>query len=176
MRRLSLITLALAAAWFPAGCRRTQPPKVEIIDEEMPKFATMVHVADPKAAPQLVRGFYALEQGSWRWTAPKFAVTLRPPRTAAERGATLQLKFSLAEPVLAHTKTMTLRASIGGTALAPETYSTPGDYIFTRDVPASLMTGDSVTIDFSVDKWLPATASDHRDLALIVSTIGFELK
>ncbi len=177
MRKLIIVVLGLAPLiLIPSGCKRKQPAKVEVIEEEAPKLATVVHVADPKATVQLVRGFYELEQNSWRWTAGKFAVALRPPRGASDRGAVLQLKFAIADAVLDRVKSMTVRARAGKLELAPETYTKPGEQIYSRDVPAAVLGGEVVTFEFEVDKFLPPGAVEQRELALIVTTVGLELK
>jgi hypothetical protein len=177
MRQLTVFLLALASlSPFLTGCKRKPPAKVEVIEQEAPRLATVVHVADPKATVQLVRGFYELEQNAWRWTASRFAVALRPPRGGAERGALLQLKFTIADPVIERVKSMTLKARAGKVELAPETYTKPGEYLYSRDVPAAALAGEVVVFEFEVDHFLPAGAVEQRELALIVSTIGLELK
>jgi hypothetical protein len=167
-----LTFLVLAAP----GCKRKQPVKVEVIEEEAPKLATMLHVADPKAAIQLVKGFYELEQNTWRWTAGRFAVALRPPRGASDRGAVLQLRLVVADAVIDRLKSMTLKSRAGKQEFAPETYTKAGQYVYSRDVPASLLGGEVVTFEFQVDKALPPGAVEQRELALIVTTVGLELK
>ena len=115
-----IVVLGLAPLFVaPMGCKRKQPVKVEVVEEEAPQLATVIHVADPKATVQLVKGFYELEQNSWRWTAGKFAVALRPPRGASERGAVLQLKLAVADAVLERVKSMTVKARAGKVELAP---------------------------------------------------------
>ncbi len=177
MRKLTLILAGAAPLiLLSEGCKRSQPAKVEVIEQESPALATVVHVADPKATIQLVKGFHELEQNSWRWTASHFSVALRPPRNSSERGAMLQLKFSIADAVMDRVKSMTLRARSGKVEFAPETYVKPGEQIYSREVPASLLGGEIVAFDFEVDKFLPPGPADQRELALIVSSIGLELK
>ncbi len=169
-----LLILLLSGA---AGCKR-QPKTadLEATEEETQALFSVVHVADARASLQLVKGFHDVEQNAWRWTMQKFAVTLKPPAGASQRGATLQLKFVVPEPVIDRLKSVTLSANAEGTALASETYSKPGDYVFTRDVPASALGGDAVAIDFALDKVLPPSPSDQRELGVIVSSIGLEPK
>jgi hypothetical protein len=177
MRKLIIVVVGLAPLLAaPMGCQRKQPVKVEVVEEDAPKLATVVHVADPRATVQLVKGFYELEQGSWRWTASKFAVALRPPRGALERGVTLQLKFAIAEAVLGRVKSMTLKARSGKVDLGAETYSESGEHVYAREVPASILGGEVVLFEFEVDKFLPPGAVEQRELALIVTTVGLELK
>lgn len=139
-------------------------------------MATMLTMSDPRAASQLLLGFYPVEQSGWRWTAGKFSVVLRPPRDAAQAGATLKLKFTLPPPVLDRVKTTTLTAYVGDTKLNPETYSKAGDYEYVREVPASLFTSDSVKVDFALSKFLEAGTVEGRELGVIAVAVGFQHK
>ena len=73
-------------------------------------------------------------------------------------------------------KTIALSATAGSTALPPETYSTAGDFAYVRDVPASELSGDSVRIDFQLDKAMAPSGADIRELGIIVLNIGLESK
>ena len=57
-----------------------------------------------------------------------------------------------------------------GSALPPETYTTAGDYFYVREIPASLLTGDSLRVDFQLDKAMPPSSADIRELGIIVLT------
>lgn len=167
---LLVITLLIA----PAGCKRRKKA-AKPADDEPAGLATMVHTADPRSAIQLLRGFYGVENG-WRWTAKSFAVSLKPPAKSAATGATLLFKFTLPDVILSKTGPLTLSAHIGDLQLEPEKYSAPGDYTFSRDIPASAMKGEALTVEFMLDKALPPSAQDERELTLIASMIGFEAK
>ena len=106
----------------------------------------------------------------------QFTVALRPPRNAALKGATLHLKFTIPEAVVAKLKTMSLSASVNGTALSPETYTQPGEFDYSRDVDPKLLTGDAVNVDFTLDKFLPAGMVETRELGVIATSVGFEAK
>src|SRR5271170_4845137 len=72
--------LGLAALVFLAvSCQRQQ----EILLQQAPKpgaaLTSVVYTGDPDSAPQLVDGFFQIEEYSWRWTAQSFSVVLRPP-------------------------------------------------------------------------------------------------
>ncbi|HZT28752.1 MAG TPA: hypothetical protein VFA33_02625 [Bryobacteraceae bacterium] len=159
-----------------AACKRRDRVRLEQTDEQAPQLASVVHVADPRNASQLVSGFYDIEQNSWRWTAGKFAVLLRPPRTAARKGAVLELKFSVPEAVLSTLKTISLSATVNGAPLTPETYTQPGQFTYSRDLSPSLLAGDSVKVDFALDKTLPPRGADQRELGVIVSSVGLTPK
>jgi hypothetical protein len=121
---------------------------------------------------QLVRGFYDVEAGGWRWTKGRFAVTLKPPAGAAEKGALLELKLNVPEPVLQRVHAIQLTASINGVAMDPETFSKPGNYVYSRNVPPASLAGEAVTIDFALDKFLAAGVVEQRELGVIVTSAG----
>jgi len=167
--------LVLSLALAPVGCKRHRRVTVRTI-EESPALASVVATADPHVAMQLVSGFYGVEQNSWRWTAGRFSVLLRPPRTAATNGAVLQLKFAIPDVAISKMKAVSLSAYVNGTALAPESYTQAGQFIYSRDVPANLLSGDVARVDFSLDKTIPPTAADRRELGVVVSLVGFQPK
>ena len=174
LRRPSPIPLVLLLALAPLACK----PKHNDVStvEEPPALATVVHTADPHTAGQLLTGFYPVESNAWRWTAGHFSVALRPPRSAAQNGATLELKFALPEAVIGKVGAVSLSASVNGTPLSPEKYTKAGQYTYSRDVPPSLLNGDSVTVAFALDKPLPPSPGDQRELGVIATSIGFEPK
>lgn len=176
--RLTPIAATAAAALILSGaaCKRHDRVRLEQTDEQAPQLASIVHVADPRNASQLVTGFYDIEQNSWRWTAGKFSVLLRPPRGAAQKGAVLQLKFSVPDAVLSKLKTVSLAATVGGSPLTPESYTQSGEFTYSREVPANVLAGESVKVDFSLDKALPPTGGDQRELGVVVSTVGLSPK
>ncbi len=169
------VTVLMAAAAL-AGCKRKDTVAVEKTDEG-PHMASIIHTGDPQSDPQLVTGFYDIEEHSWRWTAQRFAVVLHPPEGGAQRGATLTVQFAIPDAVINKLKTISLSGMIGSTPLSPETYTQPGPYMYTRDVPANLLSADAVRVDFQLDKALPAgTNGDRRELGIIVSSVGLEAK
>jgi len=133
-------------------------------------------MSDQAAATQLFKGFYALESGSWRWTAGEFHVLLRSPQGAAQKGATLSFAFSIPDLVIKKLNAISLSAKVGTVTLKTESYSKAGAYTFSADVPPALLTSDSVTIDFALDKSLPAGSVDQRELGLVATAVGLESK
>jgi len=175
MRRLTLSRgafIALILVLCLAGCRRKGRLSVETVEEGDPQLVSMIHAADPRAAIQLVRGFYDVEQNSWRWTMGKFTVTLRPPAGAAHKGAALELKFSLPDAVIDNVKAVRLTGSINGVAMDGESYQKAGEHLYSRDVPASSLGGEAVTVDFALDKFLSAGMVEQRELGIVMTTVG----
>jgi hypothetical protein len=175
-RAAMLLCLAALPLVFAPGCRRAKKVQVQATEEEAPRMASVVHMSDPKTAGQLVTGFYDVENNSWRWSQRRFSVVLRPPVGAAQRGANLSLKFTIPDVVIAKLKDVEVSAVLNGTALPPEKYTKPGEYTYTREVAQTLLTGESVRIDFTLDKAMAPGETDQRELGVVVASIGLELK
>ena len=106
----------------------------------------------------------------------QFSVYLRPPRGSAQKGAILTVNLTVPPAVIETQKTISLSASVNSNKLGTETWSNPGNYIFKCDVPGALLTGDAVRVDFELDKALPPSEKDGRELGVVVSKAGLELK
>ena len=157
------------------GCKSK---KVEVRQtvEETPRMSSTVQMGDPSAAAQLVSGFHQIEDNAWRWTQREFTVSLGVPPGAAQNGAVLSLRVSVPPPVIEKLKTVTLTASINGTDLEPETYSRTGSDTYRRNVPPALLTGDTVQVNFRLDKAMQPGGGDLRELGLVTLSAGLEAK
>jgi hypothetical protein len=161
------IGLALALlVWTPVACKKKSPAQAV----ENKRIATVVEMGDPRAAGQLLSGFYDIEDNAWRWTGKQFVVELGTPLGAAGRGATLALQFTVPPVVIETNGSVTVAASVDGNALPPETFSTAGEHSYKRDVPASILGGDSVKATFTLDKVMTPTGADQRQLGIIATT------
>jgi hypothetical protein len=176
--RTRLLVAGCAALLFGSpGCKpRGEKIRTEATDEAPAKLNSVVQMADPNASVQLLRGFHGIEGNSWRWTMGRFAVSLRPPASAAQNGAVLKARFSLHEAVASRLGAVTLSATVNGAALAPQRLERAGDYVYSREVPASALAAEAVTFEFVLDKFLPPGGVDQRELGLVMSSIGLEPK
>jgi hypothetical protein len=173
--RLSCSLIVVALVLVPTGCKRKKV-RVGATDEDTPKMMSVLNMGDPKVEPQLIKGLHGIEAAAWRWTEKQFTVALRPPFGSSQKGARLTVKLTVPPPTIEKLKTVSLSATAGGSALPPETYTTVGDYVYVRDIPASLLTGDSLRVDFQLDKAMPPSGADIRELGIIVLSIGLESK
>jgi hypothetical protein len=130
---------------------------------------------DPKASTQMLNGFYGLENNTWRWTSGKFSVLLRTPPGAAAQGGVVTFAFSLPDVTMQKLKTISITALVNGTKLKSAEYDKPGANIFTADVPSALLTGDSVRVDFALDKTI-SPGVDQRELGVVATSIGISGK
>jgi hypothetical protein len=177
--RLPLLAggLVLALALAPLGCKsEPKATKVVAAEGEAPALASTVRASEASQEPQLLDGFYSVEANSWRWTAKQFRVVLRPPIGSAQNGATLDMSLTVPQVAIDHAKSLTLSASVEGTPLPPETYTKSGQYEFKRDVPASALSEQAVRIQFSLDKAIPPSGADRRELGVIVTSVGLQPK
>src|SRR3954452_13423941 len=113
MRRLTAtaaVALHIISLSVEPGCRRREVIQPEKTEETADTLSSVLHMADAKSSVQLLRGFHSVEGNSWRWTAGKFAVLLRPPMGAPQRGATLDMRFTIPEAVIGKVGPMTLSA------------------------------------------------------------------
>ena len=150
------------------GCKH---PTVHVqqTEEELPTLASSIDMGDPALAAQLAAGFYTIEMNRWRWTARQFAVVLRPPSGAPVKGATLEFQFSVPQASIEKLKSLSLSASINGATLGGETWRQPGDYTYKRDVPPALLAGDTVRVDFELDKAMTPGGEDMRELGVVAT-------
>jgi len=166
-RRLAIAVLCLAPlAVMPAGCKLFRRAPLQ----------STVNMRDPHITGQLLDGFYGVEAGAWRWTARQFSVKLKTPAGAAQKGGTLRFMLTVTPVVIEKSGPITLSAKIGGTALAPETYSNPGSYTYQRDVPAGELGKSDVTASFALDKSMFPGGADRRELGVVASTVAIESK
>lgn len=169
------IGLALALLlWTPVACKKKAPASAT--KAETKRIATTVQMGDPRAAGQLLSGFYDIEDNAWRWTGKQFVVELGTPLGAAGRGATLELQVTVPPVVLEKNGTVTLSAAVDGNVLAPETFTTAGEHLYKRDVPVSLLGGDSVKATFDVDKTMSPGGADQRVLGVVATSAALVRK
>jgi hypothetical protein len=177
------VAAGIALALIASACKsdRPIPPKQTV--EETPaapgaaaSLSSTINMGDARQEPQLLNGFFGIEANSWRWTGGKFAVMLKTPTGSAQTGATLKFSLSVPQPSIDQLKSITLGASVNGTELDPETYTKDGGFEYKRDVPARLLSGSSVRIDFHVDKTRQPGGADVRQLGLVARSVGLETK
>lgn len=126
MRRLTAALLPLAIGLvLETGCKSSRRHRAQVVEEESGELLSSFGMSNPKAAVQLVKGFHEAE-GLWRWTQGKFSMALKSPKDAAAKGGVLTLQITAPEVTVSRLQSLDLACSIGGTALAPETFASPG--------------------------------------------------
>lgn len=164
MRRAALL-LSLAAAGLSLGCLHNAP---EFPLATEPQLLSRIQAADPRAAAQMLDGFYPLEQRLWSWTTKEFAVSLAPPRPVADLPAELALRFTLPEVIIERLGPITLTARIDGAEIGSQIYDTPGvGLLFNAEVPDALLVTDETVVEFELDKSMMADEEPIRELGIV---------
>ncbi len=164
----------LAVALAPFGCKSKLAGTTD--EAGAKKMFSVVHMGDPRMAPQLLHGFHGIEAAAWRWTHRQFSIVLRVPEGAAQKGGKLTIGLTVPPVTIERLKDITLSGTVGGAACAPQTFTQPGDYGYHCDVPASALAGPTVRADFQLDKAIPPAPPDIRELGIVVLNIGLETK
>jgi hypothetical protein len=131
-----------------------------------------LHMADPAAAAQLASGFHGIEQSAWRWTERKFAVMLKPPQSSTP--AQLRFRFAISPVVVERLKSVTLKASTDGAPVGSETYTAPGEYLFSKPLPVQASGDKPIAINFELDRAIAAGDLETRELGVIAISVGLE--
>jgi tRNA (mo5U34)-methyltransferase len=103
---------------------------------------------------KLLEGWHALEEDSFRWTARRFSVLITQASVSR-----LRLTFELPAAIIERLGAITL-TSAGG---APQTYSSAGHHTYLVELQGPQR------VDFLLDKALPASDADPRELGVLVS-------
>ncbi|HLG97262.1 MAG TPA: hypothetical protein VKX49_13205 [Bryobacteraceae bacterium] len=131
-------------------------------------------MADTSNAAQLLTGFYAVEAQAWRWAAKNFSVLLRSPSGSVANGAQLTMRMYLPPVQLQTLGPITLSANLNGYQLPARTFTAPGGYVYSADIPAKLLRNPLVTANFSLDKAVANMKTDPRELGTVVTEIALE--
>lgn len=168
--------LLAAAIVLATGCPRNEPALPIIEEEEGPtELLSSVNVADPRAAGQLLSGFHSLEQRAWRWTEKRFTVVLQPPAAVAGHQTALTVRFTAPAVVIDQLGPVTLTASVDGETIGAQTFDKADEGLtFSLPVPEELLGSEPVEVVIEVDKAIPPSDLDGRELSVIVSSIGLE--
>jgi hypothetical protein len=102
---------------------------------------------------------------TWRWTEQSFGLTISGEPTARK----LNLDLYVPPLLTGRLGMITLTASFEGMALKKQSYTKPGPQSFEISLPRQV--GDR-QIDFTLDKCLPPSEEDPRELGVIVSNMS----
>lgn len=130
-----------------------------------PHIEAAVDASDPAQAPLFLSGFYDIE-GKSRWTAKTFSVLLK---VGSGSPAALDLEFYIPDIQIRNLGPITIRASIAGRELAPQTFSSAATHRYSVPVPADVLRALFVTVDFRLDKSSEGRYADSRDLGIVVT-------
>jgi hypothetical protein len=128
-------------------------------------------MGDIRSRPQLISGWYSIEDGGWRWMAKQAKAVLRVPAKAPSMFA-MQLFFPPDYQKRAGGP-VTVSVLIDGKPFAVETYSQPGGYRLERPVPGGVLSAPASKVEINLSRSIPATDADRRELGAVVQEFGF---
>jgi len=118
---------------------------------------------------RLLSGWHMPERDGWRWTERRFAVAFDDGA-----GRCLRLNFALPEAVLDRLGPVTVRARAGGEELGAEVYSSAGEHLYLARLPGELAGGETLIVEFDLDRAIPPGTTDRRELGLIVTSVELD--
>ena len=130
-----------------------------------------IDMSDIRFSPQLT-GFHRIEENGWRWTRREFSIVLAAPPSA--NSVRLKLQLYIPDLIIQKLGSIQLRAEVNGHVLGPQAYRDAGNHEFDRDVTGMLMRPGPNRVHFSLDKHLEPSATDDRELGVIVKSASFE--
>ena len=122
----------------------------------------------------MLAGFYAVEQGTWRWTKKAFSVALKPPPPLPDEAVTLELRFTVPKVSIQRLQALTLSAAVNGVSVGAETFDKPGDYTFTKPVPAEALDQKIAKVEFRLDQAIAAGEIETRELGLVATSVALK--
>jgi hypothetical protein len=131
-----------------------------VIDLLEPRLSYL-RLGDPDAAPQLLSGFYEIQDHAWRWMSGQAAVILKSP----DHPTRFEMTFAIPGPAPARRITI----ASDGLALVAQTYPGPGRYTLTA--PVALPAEATAQFVISVDQTFQPPP-DQRRLGIIVVELG----
>ena len=160
--RPKLLALPILVSLFAIGCWRKSGPQ------------NVIRMADLHTQKQLIRGFYSLEDGAWRWTSGDFLVSLKVPEEVQQKGGTLTLQGSLT-PTALQNGPLEISSSLSGVPLAKQSFSKPGEFVYRVDVPVPAAQRPVALAEFTVSR-THRVPGDQRELGVIASVISLRSK
>ena len=135
------------------------------------ELLSYLNLGDIRSRPQLVRGWYTIEDGAWRWMAPEAEATLLPlPDVAAQ--FELQLFFP-PDFMRRAGSPVTVSVMLNGKPFASAIYFEPGGHTVAKRIPPELPTSPATRVSIRVNPYIPPSATDQRALGAVVQGLGF---
>ena len=150
--------------FITVGCTENSDPVSAQADERA--FCLLRSRVAGDGRLELRNGWHRLECASYRWTERRFSARLKAP--VPGRPARLTLRFHLSAETLAQLGPITLGAQVSGVPLSSQTYAAHGNQLYSCEVPAAALTGARVEVEFALDRAVPPSPQDRRELGVVV--------
>lgn len=130
-----------------------------------------LHLGDLRARPQLLGRWYPIEDGGWRWMGKQAQAVLRTPQESPV-DFELRLFFPKAHPQRAGGP-VTVSVLLEDDLLVERTYRAAGAYTIRQPVPPGSLPHPVTRVSIRLDRAVPPTGEDRRELGAVVLGFGF---
>ncbi len=127
-------------------------------------------MGDLRSRPQLLSGWYSIEDGAWRWMAKEAQAVLRTP--AAPLTFEMLLFFP-ADYMRRAGGPVTVSVMMDDKRLTEETYAQPGGHRLASAVPQGMLVAPATKVSICLNRAMPPGGSDERELGAVVQRLGF---
>ena len=129
-----------------------------------------LELGDLRSRPQLLSGWYSIEDGAWRWMAKEAEAVLLAPSGPLTFE---MLLFFPPDYMRRAGGPATVSVSLDDKPMYEKTYSQPGGHRVSSAIPQDLLASPATKVSIRVNRALPVTGSDQRQLAAVVERLGF---
>lgn len=164
----SLLLLCVALVGCTTGTPSWFLPEPPKIKPEHVRFS-YIATADLRAAVQLGPGWYQIEEGAWRWMGREATVYLRRPPGG---NPLFEARLYVPPNLLKTVGPTSLEILLNGGLLTREKISQPGEYVIRHSVSAEQLGGEIIRVDLKLDRAMPPSEVDKRELGAVVTALG----
>ena len=154
----------------PDAAASGKPPAAAMKVRSNPTKA-MVAMNDPAVEDYIVKDISdTLESSTWRWGYERPELRFQLKQTAGQK---LEAHFSVADATFKTTGPVTVTFFVNNKNVGTMKITKPGDQVFSKAVPADLLSTNDLT-DVAIEaKPFWTSASDGRHLTVILTQVGF---
>ncbi|MGA3259862.1 MAG: hypothetical protein ABSE35_13345 [Bryobacteraceae bacterium] len=150
-------------------------PAPELQGAKPAGMLSYLNLGDIRSRAQLVSGWYAIEDGSWRWMAPEAEAILRP---LPDQAVQFELQLFFPPDFMRRAGSpVTVSVMLNGKPFTKAIYFEPGGHRLAKLVPrellGELLTSPTTHVSIRVNPSIPPTATDQRALGAVVQGLGF---
>lgn len=154
-----------------AGTPVAPPPAESAAPAAAKPQLSYLNTGDVRSKPQLISGWYSIEDAAWRWMSREARAVLLTPR---ESPVNFELRlFFPSEHMKRAGGPVTVSVLFDGNLFAQQKYTTPGGYTLAKPVPAGTLSSPATQVTIRLDRSVPAAGGDQRELGAVVQGLGF---
>jgi hypothetical protein len=132
---------------------------------------SMVLMNDPSVNDYIVKDVSeTLEGGSWRWAYDHPELRFQLKDTNNQK---VEVHFSVADATFKTTGPVTVKFFVNNKPVGDMKIAKPGDYVFSKAVPADTLKTDDVTTVSAEARPVWTSPTDARHLTIILTQAGF---